>query len=135
MSTAFSLLCVVLTRRRPPGSTRTDTLVPYTTPFRSLHGRRGGRTVIAHRCRPTDPAHATEQDQQGGDVEHQLDAGRRSVVADQDAQRLAGKRTVREQPGRIPELLPQRRHEVGLPQETPGESGTASCQEKRWQYE
>src|SRR3546814_15375802 len=28
--------------RRPPRSTRTDTLVPYTTLFRSLDGHRGG---------------------------------------------------------------------------------------------
>src|SRR3546814_20519218 len=29
--------------RRPPRSTRTDTLFPYTTLFRSLHERPGGR--------------------------------------------------------------------------------------------
>src|SRR3546814_5180264 len=29
--------------RRPPRSTRTDTLFPYTTLFRSFSGRRGGR--------------------------------------------------------------------------------------------
>src|SRR3546814_13783270 len=28
--------------RRPPRSTRTDTLFPYTTLFRSLHGERAG---------------------------------------------------------------------------------------------
>src|SRR3546814_11940691 len=30
--------------RRPPGSTRTDTLFPYTTLFRSFHGRVNGVT-------------------------------------------------------------------------------------------
>src|SRR3546814_11869454 len=31
-------LCFFLTSRRPPRSTRTDTLFPYTTLFRSRHG-------------------------------------------------------------------------------------------------
>src|SRR3546814_11311703 len=31
--------------RRPPKSTRTDTLFPYTTPFRSLAEEQDGRTV------------------------------------------------------------------------------------------
>src|SRR3546814_3731115 len=31
--------------RRPPRSTRTDTLVPYTTLFRSVHAVRDGRVV------------------------------------------------------------------------------------------
>src|SRR3546814_18210277 len=33
------LLCFFLLIRRPPRSTRTDTLFPYTTLFRSLQGR------------------------------------------------------------------------------------------------
>src|SRR3546814_7714546 len=33
--------------RRPPRSTRTDTLFPYTTLFRSLHPRLIGRAVVA----------------------------------------------------------------------------------------
>src|SRR3546814_12881324 len=38
--------------RRPPRSTRTDTLFPYTTLFRSAGGRRGGRCHIEpHRPR------------------------------------------------------------------------------------
>src|SRR3546814_11525584 len=46
MSVRFSVLLVFfLMNRRPPRSTRTDTLVPYTTLFRSLTpccaGRRG----------------------------------------------------------------------------------------------
>src|SRR3546814_4582650 len=35
--------------RRPPRSTRTDTLFPYTTLFRSSHGR-PGRSAIFHRA-------------------------------------------------------------------------------------
>src|SRR3546814_2753172 len=39
----LSLFCVFLMIRRPPRSTRTDTLFPYTTLFRSVDGRlRGG---------------------------------------------------------------------------------------------
>src|SRR3546814_4548979 len=38
--------------RRPPRSTRTDTLFPYTTLFRSLQRRRGA--VVCRRCR-ADP--------------------------------------------------------------------------------
>src|SRR3546814_8915152 len=36
-------------RRRPPRSTRTDTLFPYTALFRSRRG--GGRVRYRHRCR------------------------------------------------------------------------------------
>src|SRR3546814_1755825 len=37
---------------RPPSSTRTDTLFPYTTLFRSRRGRRGGRCRERLRSRP-----------------------------------------------------------------------------------
>src|SRR3546814_19909356 len=47
----FFLLCVffVLIRRRPPRSTRTDTLFPYTTLFRSLYAglSRGGKPKLS----------------------------------------------------------------------------------------
>src|SRR3546814_17420891 len=39
--------CFFLMIRRPPRSTRTDTLVPYTTLFRSLGGDTEGRHDIA----------------------------------------------------------------------------------------
>src|SRR3546814_990237 len=77
--------------RRPPSSTRTDTLFPYTTPFRS-HGGLG-------LCRPADPVgaggadrHDPRRDQfvlgrgtrgaagQG----HRNGAGRRAARADHD---------------------------------------------------
>src|SRR3546814_14184326 len=35
--------------RRPPRSTRTDTLFPYTTLFRSFHRRCGIRQIAGHR--------------------------------------------------------------------------------------
>src|SRR3546814_13021272 len=47
--------------RRPPRSTRTDTLFPYTTLFRSV--RRAGRAVepAAHRARPSGTGRAAPQ--------------------------------------------------------------------------
>src|SRR3546814_16387793 len=40
----YMLVFFFLMIRRPPRSTRTDTLFPYTTLFRSHRGRRGGRS-------------------------------------------------------------------------------------------
>src|SRR3546814_6571430 len=37
--------------RRPPRSTRTDTLFPYTTLFRSAHQRAGDRRALRHAAR------------------------------------------------------------------------------------
>src|SRR3546814_8062985 len=51
MSTFFFLM-----KRRPPRSTRTDTIFPYTTLFRSQHQRGRGRSRrhhAAHRCLPS----------------------------------------------------------------------------------
>src|SRR3546814_5057328 len=42
--------CFVLMRRRPPISTRTDTLCPYTTLFRSDDHRSGLRTCVRGRA-------------------------------------------------------------------------------------
>src|SRR3546814_12135751 len=42
--------------RRPPRSTRTDTLFPYTTLFRSDHLRRTFREVARRDCRPGFPS-------------------------------------------------------------------------------
>src|SRR3546814_13554472 len=39
---------IFLIVRRPPGSTRTDTLLPYTTRFRSICVCRQGRTIDAN---------------------------------------------------------------------------------------
>src|SRR3546814_10220604 len=43
--------CFFLMKRRPPRSTRTDTLFPYTTLFRSRRGRTG---KVAHGASPPD---------------------------------------------------------------------------------
>src|SRR3546814_1430914 len=42
--------------RRPPRSTRTDTLFPYTTLFLSLFGHTGIGAVLLHVARPERPA-------------------------------------------------------------------------------
>src|SRR3546814_14325396 len=44
--------------RRPPRSTRTDTLFPYTTLFRSLRRRQGVVEVWLHRQRSPPPENA-----------------------------------------------------------------------------
>src|SRR3546814_4788687 len=45
----FHLFLFFLMIRRPPRSTRTDTLFPYTTLFRSYRSRRGTETALANR--------------------------------------------------------------------------------------
>src|SRR3546814_17332569 len=47
--------------RRPPGSTRTATLCPYTTRFRSLE-RSGGRSLVFARCRGNREGEGAGQD-------------------------------------------------------------------------
>src|SRR3546814_7314337 len=46
-------------KRRPPRSTRTDTLFPYTALFRSLVGNRA-RTAIRYERRPRHRGHRVE---------------------------------------------------------------------------
>src|SRR3546814_15629656 len=40
--------------RRPPRSTRTDTLFPYTTLFRSVPGDRGGKILVDYNSNGSD---------------------------------------------------------------------------------
>src|SRR3546814_8005365 len=49
-------------RRRPPRSTRTDTLFPYTTLFRSLHGRTYDRDLLIAACLLHDVSKAVESE-------------------------------------------------------------------------
>src|SRR3546814_17770413 len=42
-----SVFCVVLMIRRPPGSTRTDTLFPYPTRFRSENGDGANQAALS----------------------------------------------------------------------------------------
>src|SRR3546814_18098383 len=44
----FIVVCFFLMHRRPPRSTRTDTLFPYTTLFRSKGGSERGRVALLH---------------------------------------------------------------------------------------
>src|SRR3546814_12467475 len=76
--------------RRPPGSTRTDTLLPYTTLFRSqrAEGRWACRTRPGRTCRPGDRGDRTRADHApfralpgGGDRRH--DRGPSAVLPGQ----------------------------------------------------
>src|SRR3546814_10053770 len=56
-------------RRRPPRSTRTDTLVPYTTLFRSFEAeplRRQSRPEGQRHPLPRTPHHVPQEEHQGG---------------------------------------------------------------------
>src|SRR3546814_20741248 len=66
-------------RRRPPRSTRTDTLFPYTTLFRS-DGRERLPVQLVHPVRHV--AHATGQDAAHGLVARDADAADGTVGAD-----------------------------------------------------
>src|SRR3546814_5638689 len=85
--------------RRPPRSTRTDTLFPYTTLFRSEVAGRGGRVdaaglvVIAggesHSCRATGANRFLVLDWEGGEgaddeAERLVDSGQRRPFLDLD---------------------------------------------------
>src|SRR3546814_14072401 len=50
--------------RRPPRSTRTDTLFPYTTLFRSLRERGEGQLALA--AKPADQRRPAHRQQSGG---------------------------------------------------------------------
>src|SRR3546814_19010924 len=47
--------------RRPPRSTRTDTLFPYTTLFRSQESAGGGRVEVAEQARRAPPEEVVQQ--------------------------------------------------------------------------
>src|SRR3546814_1797581 len=70
--------------RRPPGSTRTDTLVPYTTLFRSRRVRagaegKGGRQRVE--IRTADIARdAGAKKQAVGGLEHQVEARQQEII-------------------------------------------------------
>src|SRR3546814_16534877 len=46
LCTIYVVYCFILMIRRPPRSTRTDTLFPYTTLFRSVHRREEALGVV-----------------------------------------------------------------------------------------
>src|SRR3546814_12220170 len=106
---------VVLMIRRPPKSTRTDTLFPYTTLFRSIAGHSERRTD-QHESHEDVAAKASAAHGQGlnvilcvGETEAQRDAGdAERVVADQ--------------------LL------ASLPENAAAEIGRAACRERGGKY-
>src|SRR3546814_3838305 len=81
--------------RRPPRSTRTDTLFPYTTLFRSIlldaghatdHGMRADLAELVHRCQAANEGKVADLDMAGerGVVGHD------HVVAEQAVMRHMG---------------------------------------------
>src|SRR3546814_18305590 len=52
ISSTMYVFVIFLKRRRPPRSTRTDTLLPYTTLFRSCGGGRGPHQEAGPRAGP-----------------------------------------------------------------------------------
>src|SRR3546814_21001856 len=107
--------------RRPPRSTRTDTLFPYTTLFRSAEGRAGGvddgekeegrdreaQVVEGHRIAPVDA-----EQRRRGDAGIAVEAVEEVVVLTHEVEEGDGDR--------------QRDHD--------GEIGRASCRERVCQY-
>src|SRR3546814_8796286 len=77
---------VFLMIRRPPRSTRTDTLFPYTTLFRSPVGRRGAKAPRQDRERPPDAPHQGNADPQS--QRPQLGSGGRSEEHTSELQSL-----------------------------------------------
>src|SRR3546814_18952622 len=115
--------------RLPPRSTRTDTLFPYTTLFRSRARRRhlregGSEDALHHRLRAVgpgghDPARTPRQPRL---------AGRRLA-----GRRPAGGPAVADFPRR-PRAIPPRLRYVRPPAAAGPEIGRASCRERGCQY-
>src|SRR3546814_13167736 len=100
--------------RRPPRSTRTDTLFPYTTLFRSLVGREhldlAGRLVARHRADRIAAAGAADQ--------HALLPVGGACLGKRGIDRFVAEHVA----------LAEQRTDVG------GELGRASCRERVCQY-
>src|SRR3546814_20618373 len=117
-------------RRRPPRSTRTDTLFPYTTLFRSLRriGERPGRKIggdvafgkAAHRDRPVRLArpHQPVAEQIAADHEAKRQNDRRSDHA----------QTIKQSPPPVHRPTPAPNPEAGL---TPAHPPTSTKQREK----
>src|SRR3546814_20233764 len=92
--------------RRPPRSTRTDTLFPYTTLFRSADGKEAGDAEIEMPCEPPlgveaeaedgiDAGHGRERDEIG-------EVARRQPDDEPERSRHAGHDAGRDPPGPAP---------------------------------
>src|SRR3546814_11153431 len=74
--------------RRPPRSTRTDTLFPYTTLFRSQGGRsERDRRYRAARYRGRARRHFWDRPDQGGADAGEIAAGREEEISDGEGRR------------------------------------------------
>src|SRR3546814_15124681 len=108
--------------RRPPRSTRTDTLVPYTTPFRAIE------SFGSYACRPVN-------NQIGG----RLSEHARANAADIAAFVLADGRRITVQEGwngsdqRVRDFL-RMAHRAGCRRFAIGQIGRASCRERVCPY-
>src|SRR3546814_6846817 len=80
--------------RRPPRSTRTDTLFPYTTLFRS-HRRNLAELPLRHRHRDDDRDHEGDRalDRRGRRGERAFTARREFVGEEEDEQRRSEEHT------------------------------------------
>src|SRR3546814_16455873 len=109
--------------RRPPRSTRTDTLFPYTTLFRSMGDRRGA-ALVARRIPRLRLASAELRGRSGDRGRDTLRSGGRRNPRDRRASRLgcdpaAPCRTARLRADAVPAAT---------------EIGRASWRERVWQY-
>src|SRR3546814_5611094 len=95
------MLCLFVMIRRPPRSTRTDTLVPYTTLFRSAAGVGPGRRSRRPQPRRQGPA-------DGERVEGRAPwrgGSRRSLPRSKDAPRGTGRRRSEEHTSELQSLM------------------------------
>src|SRR3546814_2974065 len=90
--------------RRPPRSTRTDTLFPYTTLFRSLACAAGAAGAVLHRLRVAGQFDMDDKAEIG-----EVDAPRRHVGRDADAG-AAGAQRLEGMVAFILAMLPRQRH-------------------------
>src|SRR3546814_15575413 len=104
--------------RRPPRSTRTDTLFPYTTLFRSLPGLRGFQPSPG-----SSPPHVLPTIR--GQVRTGDPAG---VIGDEEAHRIGDFVRIAEPPGR------DLGHDLVADFLGHGQIGRASCRERVCQY-
>src|SRR3546814_7791335 len=75
--------------RRPPRSTRTDTLFPYTTLFRSVQARRAmGHGVLAHLDPDPAPPHLVRHRRGGAGAEKRVEHKIRSEEHTSELQSL-----------------------------------------------
>src|SRR3546814_10416979 len=107
--------------RRPPRSTRTDTLFPYTTLFRSQQAILPEADIAAHQSRAgAEPAERPEARGQPGEGEAEAE---RAVAGDAEA---SGKRDLETEQGCDAEAA-DRQHASATPTDCPPDSFGREC--------